>query len=506
MKLPSFSAFLRGTGFTPTPAQAVLCRVALDGAAPGTLDGTERELALGLFGSLDTVPSLARGVVVLVKGARIGGTLLASLRLLHLALTVDLSTLAPGELAAAIIVAPDTRLARQALRYALGVVRGTVRLTGLLDGSPSKDGFTLRRPDGRRVSVECLPATRGGSALRGRSLVGVQLSEAAFFRDAESGVVNDQELFRAVAPRVLVGGQIIIESTPWLESGLLYELNRDNWEDPKTALIADCPTLVMRPDERTRAIVEDEQRRDPDNALREFGGRAGFLGGGANVMFDPVAIDKAVDESRAEVVSAPSGSMVGAGADIGLVKDSSALAIVACTDQTRFTLLQIEEQRPRKGEPLKLSAVVASFASTMRAHGVHDVAADGHAREPAREWAEKENVTISPAPEGRQGKNDVYVAFGQALREGRVNLPRHPRLLAQLRAVVARPAPGGGFIISSPRRVGGGHGDLVSALVLAAWHAQGGAGANYSAMMEAMTGADYDAFVGAGAYGLPVIR
>jgi hypothetical protein len=54
------------------------------------------------------------------------------------------------------------------------------------------------------------------------------------------------------------------------------------------------------------------------------------------------------------------------------------------------------------------------------------------------------------------------------LRERRLRLPNHPRLLAQLRAIVCQPLSGGGYRISSPRRAGA-HGDLVSALVNAIW-------------------------------------
>jgi hypothetical protein len=54
-----------------------------------------------------------------------------------------------------------------------------------------------------------------------------------------------------------------------------------------------------------------------------------------------------------------------------------------------------------------------------------------------------------------------------------VRLPRHDRLLRQLREVTVRPLTGGGMSVSSPRSPGG-HGDLVSALVLALWQEHGG--------------------------------
>src|SRR5579883_2032034 len=57
------------------------------------------------------------------------------------------------------------------------------------------------------------------------------------------------------------------------------------------------------------------------------------------------------------------------------------------------------------------------------------------------------------------------------LRACKLQLPPSARLTAQLKAVTSTPLPGGGIRITSPRRAGQGHGDIVSALVLGAWHA-----------------------------------
>ena len=66
---------------------------------------------------------------------------------------------------------------------------------------------------------------------------------------------------------------------------------------------------------------------------------------------------------------------------------------------------------------------------------------------------------------------DVEAIAKKLIHEGRIRLPNHPRLLSQLRSVVSKPTPGGGLTISIPRRRGQGHGDLVSAAVLAIWQA-----------------------------------
>src|SRR6185295_13281865 len=151
-----------------TDAQRVLAQVAFDGAQPRDLESNDRKLAFELFGSVQEIPPQAHAVLVAVCGARSGKTyVLGALYSLWRALTADLSALAPGELAVAVVVAPDLRLGRQCVRFALGAARTVAAITTLIQ-SETADGFTLRRPDsGAQVSIEALPATRGGSALRG---------------------------------------------------------------------------------------------------------------------------------------------------------------------------------------------------------------------------------------------------------------------------------------------------------------------------------------------------
>jgi hypothetical protein len=119
------------------------------------------------------------------------------------------------------------------------------------------------------------------------------MDESAFFRDS-SYRVNDADIFKAASPRVLPGGQSIVASTPWAESGLLYELHQRNWGHPVDAIAAWAPTLTLHDSELTRNIVAREYQRDPDNADREFGAKP--MRGGSGVFFDPQLIDAAVGQ------------------------------------------------------------------------------------------------------------------------------------------------------------------------------------------------------------------
>lgn len=290
----SFSAFLaRVPGIRLTRAQLVLVRVAFDGTEPRQLEGEQRVLARTLFGDVETVPPEVRTVLALLKGARIGGTWLCSMFLTYSALTANLSGLAAGELAFAPIVAPDLKTARQAMRFALGLAKLVAR-THI--ESETADGFVLRRGDGRTVSIECLAASRGGSAVRGRSMVAALMDESAFFRDADSGVVNDAEIFRALVVRIRQGGILCVISTAWLRTGLLMDLIEKNHGAPRSALAAIAPTTLMRTDSLQLARIIDEERlRDPENAAREFD--CVPFEGGAAAFIAAHAIDAMVDDS-----------------------------------------------------------------------------------------------------------------------------------------------------------------------------------------------------------------
>lgn len=461
----TFLGFVKMLRVKLTPAQRVLCAVAFDGAEPRDLVGAEREIARKLFGDIETIPAIARAVVALVAGRGGGKTYVAALRLLHLAVTANLTQLAPGELAYCVIVAPDLRLARQALRFALGAVRACPQLKPMLE-NPTADSFVLRRPDGRSVTLECLPATRGGSAVRGRSLVGFLCDEIAFFRDSDS-VINDADIFRAAAPRVMAGGQLIVSSTPWAEAGLLYELHRDQFGAPKSALVVHAPTVLLRPSERAR--VDAEYQRDPVNAERELG--AEFFSAGTGQFFDGQAVDDARDEGRTDPLP-PTIHRCIAAIDLAFSADSSALAIVR-DEGPRVVLVDWLERKPRKGKPLKPSEVIAEFAARARAHGCSEIWGDQHYAETAREHLNAARMGFLTTPGGATGKEQTYRRAQRALAERRVSLPDFPRLLQQFRDVLAKPLPGGSIQISHPRRAGQGHGDLCAASVVAIAQAVG---------------------------------
>ncbi len=472
--IDGFLDFLHWLNVVPQPGQAEFCRVAYDGREP-----LDRPLAERIFGAIefDSLPVGVRDVVVAVCGGRGGKSyLLVALRLVWGMLVRDLSPLAPGQQAYATVVAPNEKLRQEVVNYALGACRSKPELRELLRlprGTRDDDivsEFSVYRADcDKLVTFSAATATRGGYAVRGRWHTDLALDEAAFFRDS-SYKINDEEIFKAGKPRVLPGGQTIIASTPWAEAGILYEMWRDNFGKPSTALVAHAPTLLLNDTSYTRQIVEAERKRDPDNAKREYD--AAFMTTGTTVFFEAASVDASLTD---EVFARLPGDNIRAGGDFAFRSDSSALIKVAARGGVLHVFGGVE-CRPEDGKPLVPSRTVEAFAGCI-AGDVGYLMADGHYREAIAEHLDKHKLAYAPAP---VHPVDTYVRARMLFRENRIrihrpNLPEGmaERMVRQLREVHGKPTSGGGMSIVHQHWARGGHGDIVAALVLALWQLSG---------------------------------
>ena len=476
-----FTAFCHRLRVHLEPAQLVLARVGFDGMDPCDLEPAEREIARQLFGPVERFAAEHRAVLAVVIGGRAGKSyILIALRCLHLALTVDLSTLAPGQIAYGNIIAPDLDLASEALGYIRGAINSDPMLKKIaVDGADDDSkslAITLRR-GAQKVVIKCRSSTgKGGRTGRGRSLFFVGMDEAALFYDSDYKY-NDKDIFDANQPRVIPGGQTVVGSTPWAETGVLYELYRDNHGHPTTAMCAHAPTTLMRDAGTPNGAhvlqqVAAAYARDPENAAREFGAR--FMAAGTSQFFDGPTLRLCLDDEKpiAFGVRTKPGLVVTAGGDFGFARNASTLAICA-RDGDVYELAALEERKATPGAPLVPSVVIREFADITRAHGTQILMADQHYRETVREHLFASGLVLLDAPAQQSEITEAYVRVRTLMREGKIRLPKHDRLFGQLREVTAKFGSGGTMRVSSPDKPDGSHGDLVAALVLAIWQAWG---------------------------------
>lgn len=465
MSLPTYVELCRGIGLKLELGQLVACKVAFDGVDPVDLEGEERELARRIFGDVERFTPEQRRIFGAVCGGRAGKSrLFSATRLLHLGLTVDLSRLAPEEPGYGMIVGPKMTHAKQVLAYVRGAIRSAPALAAAVVRDTAEE-IVIRR--GRHlVSFLCAAASVRGDTQRGKTLFAFTLEEACFFRDAETGAVNDVDLFQAMMPRLLPDGQAIVPSTPYVKAGFLFDLWARNHGHPVDAIVAHAPTTLLRSDPHILEQVALVYAQDPANARRELG--AEFVSLDASRFFDDESVERAVSPAS----DVAPGDRLTAGGDFGFVKNTSALVVGFWRGDT-YHVLRVIERLPGDGAPLVPSETVRSFGREARALGASAIMVDAHYREAVREHLLDAAAHLYPAPEGQRGKAETYAKLRMLLREGKVKLPDNARLVRQLREVEARLLAGGGISLSSPTWTDGAHGDIVAALVLAVWQDHG---------------------------------
>lgn len=455
-----------------TTGQSVIAKCVFGDIQPDELEGKEREYAAEMFGGAWRIPSSAKRVVYLRLGRGSGKTTISAAWNIYVAVTANLDRCGPGDIPVAVTVAPDKATAKLSIRMAREMMRANSNLNALVLES-SEERIDIRRPDGRRVAIEAFAASRGGSSVRGRSILTFLLDEAEFFRSDDSGayLINDRDIYGALMPRLLPGGKGIFLSTPWPVETMMAEEFTKNFGKPKNAVAVKATTLLMRGDDQEIvAIVEQELERDPDNARREYFCEVDALSDGS--FFDAGALTASTDAVSAWPIPRNPLWAVSAGADFAFKSDSSTLTIVQF-DGHRYRLAEAVELRPRRGQPLKPSEVCREFAQVLKRYGLTQLVADGHYREALKEHLGSYGINIIPAPEGVRGKMEVFTRTKAVLHEGLCTIPDNhdgKRLIEQAKTVVAKPAAGGTLTIRMPRRVGTAHGDLVSAWTLAVHH------------------------------------
>ena len=187
-----------------TTGQRVVAKVAFGDFNPCDLEGEEREIALQLFGGLETVPASAKRFVCMRLGRGSGKTTLCSAYATYTAVCQPFKV-GPGDTPYVITIAPDLPTAKLAISMCREMIRGNQALERLVVGD-EKTVITLRRPNGQQVKIEAFAASRGGSTVRGRTILAFLLDEAEFFTSNGDGsasyAVSDTDIFRALKPRL----------------------------------------------------------------------------------------------------------------------------------------------------------------------------------------------------------------------------------------------------------------------------------------------------------------
>jgi hypothetical protein len=370
---------------------------------------------------------------------RVGATLVA----FEAALAPEV---APGEQLFALLLAQDHRAAvRVAFSYLRSIFEASPMLRKMI---VSETADTLVLSNGVRVAAyPCRPA-----ALRGlRARVAV-LDELAFYRSSEMAPL-DVETLRAVRPTLATtGGKLIILSSPYGQSGALWDLHRRHYgRDDSATLVwqASAPTMnPTLPADYLARMAEDDPDAYRSEVLGEF--RAGIA-----QLLDPERIEACVAGGRPlELPPVPSRSYRAFTDPSGGRADAFTVAI-GHRDGERAIADCVRAWKA----PFNPSGVVAEASDLLRDYGVTKVIGDRYAGEWPREAFRAHGLRYDLAALDRSA---LYLALLATINSERVELPEDPALLRELRGLERRRGPSGRDRVD--HHVRGSHDDRANAV------------------------------------------
>jgi hypothetical protein len=253
-----------------SPLQIAIMRIAQSRPIDGVITTEECQRWFGCAAPDATARLLRR--VVLICGIRGGKSTLSVAQAITAAFTVDLASVPTHEITRYPIVGPDVKRAGDTYQKLLGYMRSSPALEHYIEGEPTADTLSIKRPDGHVVEISVVAASKGGRTVRGVWLVGLTLEEAASFgSEATGAVVNAEDILKAAEPRLLPGAQAWIITSPFGPMGLVHDLYKKHFGKPDSAtLVVHAPTRALNPS-FPQASIDAIAKEDPDTAAREYG-------------------------------------------------------------------------------------------------------------------------------------------------------------------------------------------------------------------------------------------
>jgi hypothetical protein len=381
-------------------------------------------------------------------GRRGGKSLIDALQAVYIATKKRTWTLAPGETSTIPIIAADRTQATVIYGYVRGLLQSSPTLSPLIVGKPTKDRITLSNRTVIRIFTASYKTTRG------YSLAAAVGDEVAFWESSETSTNPDKEIINAIRPGLMTTrGPLIITSTPYSRRGILYEGFKSYYaQDGADGIYWKASSLDMNPS-LDPAEIEAAYAEDPEAAAAEYGGEfrsdlAAFI---SDELIASIVIPGRGDlpynpKYKYAVFCDPSGGSIGG--------DSFTMAI-GHSEKDVHVVDAVFEATP----PFSTEGVVTNFAAKMAMYQARETTGDYYAAEwPTQMFRDHRNVSYHKSD---FGKSDLYLQALPLITSGKVELPDHKRLLAQLRALERRTARSGKDSIDHPPR---GKDDIANAV------------------------------------------
>jgi hypothetical protein len=391
----------------------------------------ERRLFKKLAGGRAEPGKLVKTFVAVV-GRRGGKTRASSVLAAYLAAFCDYSeVLSPGERGVVLFLALNQQQAQISFRHAAAIFDSVPLLRELI---VSRTANTLSLSNG----VEVRAASAAG--LRGITTVALIADEAAHWRTDEGSVNSDVEVLSAVRPSLLTtGGPMIVISSPYGESGVLFEAYRDHYgKDGGDVLVVHGTSRDFNSN-LPQAEIDAELKRDPARASSEY--LAQFRAPEAGFVTAKV-LDACIVPGRHELP--PQGEAYTGFIDVsGGARDSHACAIAFRDPLDGVVTLACA----REIKSSNTESVVSEFATLLRSYGLSTVFSDRYGSAWVTDAFARYGIRLQYSPKTR---SELYLETLPLLGTGQVRLLDIPKLRTQFLSLRRRITRGGRDDVDHP--------------------------------------------------------
>ena len=336
-----------------------------------------------------------------------------------------------------VLLAPTQRQARIAYQRVRGLVGDRVELRTYLASEPTQ--HEIHFDFGVRIGVWAAK----GSHLRGIQPRLLLLDEACFL--PAEGARADAEIIEAVRPGMAMvpNGQIMTISSPWIESGVVYEAFRRRAE-LDDVLVFQCASWELNP-HIPQAFLDRERRRDPEVFRREFAGE--FIGS-ISAYLPAEAVEACVVSGRSQLPPDRDVQYTAA-IDQAYRQDIFALAI-AHREEDCIVIDRVRGWPRGTG----LDTLLPELIAELEPYRVRTVLGDQFGSVPFRELVSGYGLHYDERTFTSASKPNMYAALKNAVTSGAIKLLDHATSLRELRTLEARAMPTGAVRIEAPSGAG----------------------------------------------------
>lgn len=354
---------------TASALQIAICR-ALDGFPIGR-DLWARAEVRRAFGGKRPPTGVLPAVFVILSAIRSAKSTICAAKAIVASQTVDMSRLKIGDEVRIPILAPNMDAARQTFTHLAAGLLSSPFLKSLLVGEPANETIWVRHPSGRSIEIVVTALSKYGTTLTSRWMASCIFDEAPRMVGEEDGRKNLDDAMRAVANRILPGGQILLPGSPFKAFGPVYDLVRERFGKPtKDLVIVRAPGADINPTIWTPEAIEAARRKPgfKNDVLAEFDDPD-------DAMFASDDVEACMRKEPLRRKPKPGVSYVAA-MDPGARASAWTLVILGQTELGKFSIAVAMQWRARRGTGMDPRFILAEIRTLCAPYGITDVHTD----------------------------------------------------------------------------------------------------------------------------------